>query len=123
MALATFPLPYVFEINTTKTFATKSVQFYSQKKQVQIQSPNPLKTWSITCKGTEDDLQTLQNFFDLNYGDAYPFYFTDEFGNQQTVRFMENKLQTKVYRDFDKGQVTHGFVVGFEATIQLEEAL
>lgn len=123
MALTTFPLPYVFEINTTKSYATKSVQFYSQKKQVQIQSPNALKTWSITCKGTSDELQTLTSFVDSHYGDAYPFYFTDEFGTQQKVRFAENKIQTKVYRDFDKGQATHGFVVGFEATISLEAAL
>ena len=117
--LPKFPLPYVFEITTDKKYATKTVVFNSQKKQVQILSKNPIKNWSISVRGTKDDLETLTNFFD----NRFPFTFTDEFGNEQTVRFSNPQLTTKVKRDFDPTSPTNGSVVGFEATISLEEVL
>ena len=123
MALPKFPLPYVFEIDTTKKYATTTVTFNSQKKQVQILSQHPLKSWVITVKGTPDDLTTLQNFFDNRYGNAYPFIFIDEFGNEQQVRFASPQIQTKVKRNFDTSSPTNGQVVGFEASLTLEEAL
>ncbi len=121
--LPKFPLPYVFEITTDKKYATKTVVFNSQKKQVQILSKNPIKNWSISVRGTKDDLETLTNFFDNRFGNGYPFTFTDEFGNEQTVRFSSPQLTTKVKRDFNPTSPTNGSVVGFEATITLEEVL
>ena len=48
--LPKFPLPYVFEITTDKKYATKTVVFNSQKKQVQILSKNPIKNWFISVR-------------------------------------------------------------------------
>lgn len=123
MALDKFPLPYVFDVQHTSTYATKSVKFYSQKKQVAIQSVHPVKSWQINVRGDYDDLKTLKGFFNAHYGDAYPFIFVDEDGNEQTVRFQEPKLNVKEYRDFNINSPTNGTVVGFEGTITLEEAL
>lgn len=123
MALKKFPLPYIFEIDKTTAFATKSVKFYSQKKQVQIQSLNPVKSWKIKVRGSTEDAETLEAFFNDCVGDAYPFLFTDENGDEQQVRFADSTLGIKKYRDFTYGNETHGFVVGFEADINLEEAL
>lgn len=123
MALEKFPLPYVFDVQHTSTYATKSVKFYSQKKQVAIQSVHPVKAWQINVRGSAEDLSTLKRFFNAHYGDAYPFIFVDEDNNEQTVRFQENKLNVKEYRDFNPQSPTNGTVVGFEGTITLEEAL
>ena len=123
MALQKFPLPYIFEIDKSKAYATKSVKFYSQKEQVQIQSLNPVRTWKINVRGTADEADVLESFFDDCVGDAYPFLFTDENGDEQQVRFADATLNIKKYRDFDKGSATHGFVVGFDADINLKEVL
>ena len=123
MALETFPLPYVYEIDKTTSFATKTVVFNSQKKQVQIQSPNSISTWAVKCRGTKEDLGTLEKFYQSHYGNGRTFYFTDELGNQRTCHFSDNKMTLKVYRDFNPKSKTHGNVVGFEATVNIEEAL
>lgn len=123
MALATFPLPYVFDIDTTKKYSTKEVQFYSNKKQVQIQSPNPIRSWSIKVRGTPEQYNTLEAFFDLQYGNAGVFTFIDENDEERNVRFSDSTLKVKKYRDFNTQSPTHGQFVGFEATIELEEAL
>lgn len=123
MALDKFPLPYVFEVQHTASFSTKTVKFYSQKKQVAIQSIHPVKTWQINVRGNAADLKTIKGFFNAHYGDAYPFIFIDEDDNEQTVRFSEPKLNLKEYRDFNVNSPTHGTVVAFEGSITLEEVL
>lgn len=123
MALDKFPLPYIFEIDKSTAFATKSVKFYSQKKQVQIQSLNPIRSWKIKVRGNAEEADTLESFFNDHVGDAYPFLFVDESDVEQQVRFADSTLSIKKYRDFNSGSETHGFVVGFEADINLEEVL
>lgn len=123
MALPKFPLPYLFDVEKTIQYATKSVKFYSQKKQIQILSPNPIREWRINVKGTPEQYKTLESFFKSMHGDAGTFIFIDEFGQEQTVRFTDNKLSPKLRRNFNTGSPTNGFVVGFEITISLEEAL
>jgi hypothetical protein len=85
---------------------------------------SPMKTWKISCKGSNTDRLTLETFFDNVGGNCSPFYFTDENGTQQTVRFADSKLQiSNIYREFTLENITHGNPVGFTAEITLETAL
>lgn len=123
MALQTFPLPYKFEVDKEKQYATKTVVFESNKKQIQQLAIKPIVTWKINVKGTPEQLTTLESFFDSCSGNARNFLFIDEWGNNQTVRFADNKLTYKEFRDFNTGSKTNGFVVGFDATLTLESVI
>ncbi len=118
-----FPLPYKFDVDRELTFATKTVVFNSNKKQVQQLSINPISTWKINIKGTPEQLDILTRFFNAQGGNTKGFIFIDENGNDVTVRFAEPKLTTKIIRNFDVGSPTRGYVVGFDATVTLESVL
>ena len=68
-------------------------------------------------------METLEKFYQSHYGNGRTFYFTDELGIQRTCRFSDNKITLKVYRDFNPKSPTHGDVVAFDATVNIEEAL
>ena len=123
MAVSRFPLPYLFDVERDDEFSTKTVVFENNKKQVQQSAILPVTTWKINVKGTPAQLQELLSFFNNVGGNTRTFAFTDEFGNDQTVRFADKKLSIKEKRDFNKGSSTNGFVVGFEATITLEGSI
>lgn len=121
--MLTFPLPYTFGVDEDITFATVSVVFESQKKQVQRRAINPARTWKISCKGNATDLQTLIDFQNSVGGNSSTFYFTDPYDVQQAVRFADPKLSLKVTREFTSGNTTHGTIVGFTADITIEKVL
>lgn len=123
MAMETFPLPYLFDVDKDTTFATRSIIFESQRKQVQQLAVNPMIQWKIQCKGSIDDLDTLEAFHHRMAGNTKVFYFTDDRLVQRKVRFAEPKLSRKLIREFSTTNVTHGIVVGFVADIVLEVAL
>lgn len=113
----------MFEVNKDITYATRTVTFESQKKQVQQVAVNPMTQWKIQCRGTDEQRKTLESFHARCGGNTRVFYFYDENMDQRTVRFAEPKLSTKVIRDFSDANVTNGTVVGFTAEITLEVAL
>lgn len=121
--METFPLPYTFDVTKDVTYATTTVTFASQKKQVQQNAVNPMVKWKIQCKGDNDQRQTLELFHGRMAGNVHPFYFYDENNVQQTVRFSDQGLSIKLLREFSTTQVTHGNVVGFTAEVTVEVAL
>ncbi|WP_371380747.1 hypothetical protein [Sporomusa aerivorans] len=123
MAIPTFPLPYVWEVEETSTYATRTVTFESQKKQIQRVAVNPLQTWKITCKGSPEQRLILKNFHDSVGGNSNVFNFVDPDGVTQVCRFAENKLTITDIREFDPTDVTHGKIVGFTAELTIEVAL
>jgi hypothetical protein len=85
---------------------------------------SPVKQWKITCKGSNTDRLTLETFFDTVGGNSLPFYFTDENGSTQTLRFADKTLSiSTIYREFDLTSLTHGTPVGFTAEISVKTAL
>lgn len=118
--METFPLPYTFEITKDTKYATTTVKFQSQKKQVQRNAVQPSISWKINVKGSVDNHKTLESFHDRMGGNAVPFYFLDENLVQQKVRFAEQGMSVKLLREFTLDNPTHGKVVGFTADITLE---
>jgi phage-related protein len=121
--METFPLPYLFLVDKDITFATRSVVFESQKKQIQQVGVNPMTKWKISCRGNNDDRLVLESFQYRMGGNTRTFYFTDENLVQRTVRFADQGISLKLTRDFTTANVTHGTVVGFTADITVEVAL
>ncbi len=121
--MLTFPLPYVFGVSKDIEFKTTSVVFQSGKKQVQQNSVNPLITWKIACRGSDEQRKILENFHKTVGGNTQSFHFIDENLEQRTVRFSEPKLSIKVIRDFSNVNEIHGTVRGFTADITLELVL
>ena len=116
----TFPLPYIGDVEKSVEYATRSVVFEAQNKQVQRKSINGLTTWKFTCKGDATEYQTLNNFFDSVNGNAGKFYFYDDLGVQRLVRFSDTKLPFKLIREFKSSSTTHAVVVGFTCDITVE---
>jgi len=112
--MTTFPLPYVFEVDKTNAYVNRTITFESQKKQKQRVAISKLMTWEISCRGSNADRLVLEAFHDSLSGDATPFYFNDENGVQQTVRFAEGKIKFHLKRDIA------GIVQGFEAKMAIE---
>lgn len=123
MSLPVFPLPYLFDVEETSTYATTTIVFNSQKKQVQRHGINPLRTWKIELKGTPAQKQTLLSFWDSIGGNAGTFSFVDPDGNTQTCRFSDNKLTITDKREFNTSSDTHGVIVGFTCEAIVEVAL
>ena len=116
----TFPLPYIGDVEKSVEYATRSVMFEAQNKQVQRKSINGLTTWKFTCKGDANEYQTLNNFFDSVNGNAGKFYFYDDLGVRRIVRFSDTKLPFKLIREFESSSTTKAVVVGFTCDITVE---
>lgn len=123
MAIPTFPLKYTFDVEETSTYATTTVTFSSQKKQIQRNAINPLRQWKIQCKGNTAQRLQLKNFHDSVGGNSSVFYFVDPDGVQRKCRFAEPKLTLNDIREFDPTSLTGGTIVGFTAEIVVEVAL
>ncbi len=124
MAIPTFPLPYDFreDIEETSAYATRSVTFESQKRQVQRMAIDPLRTWKITCKGNASQRLILKSFHDSVGGNSSVFYFVDPDGVTRTCRFADPKLTMTDIREYTSGS-TGGTIVGFISEIVIETAL
>lgn len=118
--METFPLPYVFEAKKKSKYANTTVVFQSQLKQVQRNAIGVLRTWSITCKGDNDDREILEAFYDDMYGTHGQFTFYDENNAPVTARFATDEPEYTLIREFSTTEVTHGKVVGFTANISVE---
>ena len=123
MSLPQFPLPYLFDVEETSTYATTTIVFSSQKKQVQRHGVNPLETWKIDLKGTPAQKTTLKDFWDSIGGNAGKFLFVDPDGNTRTCRFSDNKLTIVDKREFNASSDTHGTIVGFTCETTVEVVL
>lgn len=123
MSVLTFPLPYIADVDETSTFATTSVVFSSQKKQVQRKSIVPLDSWKITIKGDVAERDILKTFWNNVGGNTDKFYFTDPTNTQRLCRFAENKLSITDIREFSSSSATKGTIVGFKCDATIELAL
>ena len=123
MALLKFPLPYIADVTETTAYATKTVVFSSQKKQVQRQGINPLRTWKISCRGTPAERLAFKTFLDNVGGNSEKFYFIDPDGVTQICRFSGNSTEIKDLREFDITSPTHGVIVGWTAELTIENVL
>lgn len=123
MSILTFPLPYIADVDETSTFATTSVVFSNQKKQVQRKSIAPLESWKITVKGDLTERDILKTFWNNVGGNTDKFYFVDPTNTQRLCRFSENKLSITDIREFSSSSATKGTIVGFTCDITIELAL
>lgn len=117
-----FPLKYVFDVDKTVSFATREVSFEGQNKQIQQLSTNPMKSWNITVRGTPEERNILESFFEKVGGNTRPFVFMDERNRPRWCRFADSKLNINEKRDFSNHFNPQGDVVGFEAKITVELA-
>lgn len=121
--LPKFPLPYIFEVEKGLKFATQEVVFASGKKQVRQNALTPVRTWSISLRGTVEQQKIFEDFCETVGGNTRHFVFTDEFGKDQICRFATNEFNLKVLRDFTIENGTHGNAVGFTASVQIEKVI
>lgn len=117
-----FPLKYVFDVDKTVSFATREVSFEGQNKQIQQLSTNPMKSWNITVRGTPEERNILESFFEKVGGNTRPFVFMDERNRPRWCRFADSKLNITEKRAWTNEFNPQGDVVGFEAKIVIELA-
>lgn len=117
-----FPLKYVFDVDKTVSFATREVSFEGQNKQIQQLSTNPMKSWNITVRGTPEERNILESFFEKVGGNTRPFVFMDERNRPRWCRFADSKLNITEKRTWTNQFNPQGDVVGFEAKIVIELA-
>jgi hypothetical protein len=120
MALPVFPLPYTFSAKKKTKYSNTSVTFQSQLKQIQRTAVGALRTWTITCRGNDEQRLILENFYDTVYGMYGQFTFYDENNAPITARFASDEPEYDLIREFSATAETHGVVVGFTASITVE---
>lgn len=121
--METFPLPYTFEIKKKSKYSNITVTFQSQLKQIQRTAVGTLRTWTVTCRGSNEDRITLEAFYDAMYGMHGKFLFYNENNEPVTARFATDEPEMTLIREFSATEITHGKVVGFTASVAIESVL
>jgi phage-related protein len=114
--IETFPFKPYGNIEKTGEFINRIIQFESLKKQVQRVSINKQMTWKFKLSGLNSERLDLEAFHDRQGGNAGTFYWVDEDGTTQTVRFSQSKLPIVIKREA-------GTPVAYECEILLEKVI
>lgn len=109
------------DIEQTSTALNTRVEFGNGNEQVQRNSVNTKKTWSITFGGTSDQLVAMQSFWDT-HSNGSAFYWTPPapFNTQGTFRFANDTFDPK--DKYGIGEDGTGFrIVGFTVKLMLRK--
>ena len=109
------------DIEQTSTALNTRVEFGNGNEQVQRNSVNTKKTWSITFGGTSDQLVAMQSFWDA-HSNGSAFYWTPPapFNTQGTFRFANDTFDPK--DKYGIGEDGTGFcIVGFTVKLALRK--
>lgn len=97
------------------------VEFINGNEQVQQNAVNNKLTFQCTFKDKLTAIERMKKFFDAHcHGEV--FYFTDEYGERQTVRFADDSFAPKITWGFT-GEGSGLTAVGGEVTLTFRRVI
>ena len=97
-------------------WVNRHIEFESGKEQVQGVSTKANYLYELTFQGIVSEGELLEDFFNGQCGSRISFFWTDQRGVQQIVRFAEDSLDMQYKYGFDES----GYIpVAYSVTVNL----
>jgi phage-related protein len=101
------------------TALNRRIEYESGNEQVQRVSVNPKVVWELKFSGIYSEMVAIKNFFDSHAPGGVLFYWVDEDGTQQTVRFANDTCDLD--QKYGIGDDGNFGVQAYECTLQFRK--
>lgn len=84
----------------TDKYPNTRVEFQSGNEQVQANSIHPIRIWELKFSCLAEEMREIQAFFNRMRGGAGKFYWVDDTGETNVVRFANDETAFTLKRGF-----------------------